>query len=255
MDKIKKFAQWIMDAKKITVLTGAGMSTESGIPDFRSENGIYAQEENVEHYISEYYFNNHPVDFWHQFKRIFSLKLMGNFAPNQGHLFLKRLEDMGKKVVILTQNIDGLHEKAGSTNVIELHGTLQTATCPKCQTKYDLAFINSHDVPRCVRTLENGETCNEILKPDVVLFGGMVSRFEEALQAADGSDLLIAMGTSLEVAPVNLIPAYVAAEAPHIRKVLVNKTPTKMNDLFDIVLHAGIGETVAKVQQYIADAR
>ncbi|GLH62526.1 MULTISPECIES: NAD-dependent protein deacylase [Parageobacillus] len=250
MDAIKEFAQMINSADKITVLTGAGMSTESGIPDFRSENGIYAQEGNVEHYISEYYFETHPVDFWHKFKRIFSLKLMGNFAPNQGHLFLKQLEDMGKKVTILTQNIDGLHKKAGSSRVIELHGTLQTATCPKCQTKYDLAFVNSHDVPRCEQ-----ETCNEILKPDVVLFGGMVHRFEEALEAAYDSDLLIAMGTSLEVTPVNQIPFYVSTESPRAHKVIINKTPTRMDYLFDIVIHAGIGETVAKVQQYIADAR
>jgi NAD-dependent deacetylase len=255
MDKIKEFTQWIIDAKTITVLTGAGMSTESGIPDFRSENGIYAQEENVEHYVSEYYFKTHPVDFWHKFKRIFSLKLMGNFAPNQGHLFLKQLEDMGKKVTILTQNIDGLHGKAGSSRVIEIHGTLQTATCPKCQTKYDLAFINSHDVPRCEQRTENGKICNEILKPDVVLFGGLVKRLDEALDAALESDLFIAMGTSLEVTPVNQIPFYVSTESPRTYKVIINKTPTRMDHLFDLVIHEGIGETVKKACSYIADAR
>lgn len=97
VDVIKELAQRIARADVIAVLTGAGMSTESGIPDFRSENGIYAQEENVEYYLSEYYFEKDPVDFWRRFKRMFSLKLMGNFAPNDGHRFLRQLEEMGKR--------------------------------------------------------------------------------------------------------------------------------------------------------------
>jgi NAD-dependent deacetylase len=250
MDVMKELAQRIARADAIAVLTGAGMSTESGIPDFRSENGIYAQEENVEYYLSEYYFEKDSVDFWHRFKRMFSLKLMGNFAPNDGHRFLRQLEEMGKKVTILTQNIDGLHKKAGSTNVIELHGTLQTATCMECGEKYDLAFINRYDVPRCER-----KTCNEILKPDVVLFGGLVPRIEEAFAAAAESDLLIAMGTSLEVTPVNQIPLYVTAQSPGTYKVIINKTQTRMDDVFDLVIHGGIGETVAKVRSYMTGAR
>lgn len=254
VDVIKELAQRIARADVIAVLTGAGMSTESGIPDFRSENGIYAQEENVEYYLSEYYFEKDPVDFWRRFKRMFSLKLMGNFAPNDGHRFLRQLEEMGKKVTILTQNIDGLHKKAGSTNVIELHGTLQTATCPECGEKHDLAFINRHDVPRCERKAANGNKCNEILKPDVVLFGGLVPRIEEAFAAAAESDLLIAMGTSLEVAPVNQIPFYVATQSPVTYKVIINKTPTRMDDVFDLVIHGGIGETVAKVRSHMTGA-
>ncbi len=156
MEKINELAQIIKNAKNITIFTGAGMSTESGIPDFRSDNGIYSQEDDVEHYISEYYFHKNPKDFWVKFKRIFSLKLMGNFEPNKGHLFLKELEDIGKNVTILTQNIDGLHHKAGNSNIIELHGTLQTATCPKCKTKYNLKFINEHDIPRCNKTNKKG---------------------------------------------------------------------------------------------------
>jgi NAD-dependent deacetylase len=246
MEKIKELAQIIQNAKNITIFTGAGMSTESGIPDFRSKNGIYSQEENVEHYISEYYFNKNPKDFWLKYKRIFSLKLMGNFAPNKGHLFLKELEDMGKNVTILTQNIDGLHHKAGNSNIIELHGTLQTATCPKCKTTYDLTFINAHDIPRCNKT-----SCNFILKPDVVLFGGMVQHFDKALDKAYNSDLFIAMGTSLEVSPVNQIPVYLSYEAPKSKKVIINKTSTKMDDLFDIVIHEGIGNTVTKIKQHL----
>lgn len=248
MDVTKELAVRIARANMIAVLTGAGMSTESGIPDFRSENGIYAQEEDVEYYLSEYYFAKNPVDFWQRFKRMFSLKLMGKFAPNAGHLFLRQLEEMGKQVTILTQNIDGLHKKAGSTNVIELHGTLQTATCPACGAKYDLAFINSQDVPSCKRG-----TCGEILKPDVVLFGGIVPRIDEAFAAAAKSELLLAMGTSLEVTPVNQIPLYVAAESPSTYKAIINKTPTRMDHAFELVIHGGIGDTVAKLRSYMAD--
>ncbi|AIE59982.1 NAD-dependent protein deacylase [Bacillus methanolicus] len=250
MKEIKELAQIIKNAKTITIFTGAGMSTESGIPDFRSDNGIYSQEDNVENYISEYYFEKNPKDFWSKFKRIFSLKLMGNFDPNEGHLFLKELEEMGKNVTILTQNIDGLHHKAGNSDIIELHGTLQTATCPKCKTKYDLKFINEHVIPRCNQTNKKGEVCNFILKPDVVLFGGMVQHFEEALNKAYKSDLFIAMGTSLEVYPVNQIPVYLNS-APEIKKAIINKSPTKMDYLFDIVIHEGIGDTVAKIKQYL----
>jgi NAD-dependent deacetylase len=206
MDAIKQLAERITQAETITVLTGAGMSTESGIPDFRSQNGIYEQEEQVEYFLSEYYFAKHPVDFWHRFKRIFSLKLMGTFSPNSGHIFLRELEEMGKRVTILTQNIDGLHTKAGSTNVIDLHGTLQTATCPACGEQYDLAFINSQEVPTCQKN-----ACREQLKPDVVLFGGIVPRIDEAFAIAAESDVLLAMGTSLEVTPVNRIPIYIHA--------------------------------------------
>ncbi|MEC5186537.1 NAD-dependent SIR2 family protein deacetylase [Geobacillus thermodenitrificans] len=242
MNPIEQFGQWIREANTIAVLTGAGMSTESGIPDFRSENGIYAQEERVEYYLSEHYYQKNPVDFWRRFKRMFSLKLMGDFAPNAGHRFLRWLEDIGKTVVILTQNIDGLHTKAGNTNVIELHGTLQTATCLSCGKTYDLAFVNRTDVPCC------GE-CGTILKPDVVLFGGLVPHIEEAFARAAESDLLLAMGTSLEVAPVNQIPFYVAAESPATRKVLINKTATRMDGMFDLIIYGGIGETVAAVRE------
>ncbi|MGZ0085659.1 NAD-dependent protein deacylase [Caldibacillus thermoamylovorans] len=244
MSSIERLAQWIREADTIAVLTGAGMSTESGIPDFRSENGLYAQEDHVEYYLSEHYYKKDPVDFWRRFKRMFSLKMMGGFAPNEGHRFLRWLKEMGKTVTILTQNIDGLHTKAGSTNVIELHGTLQTATCQSCGEIYDLAFINRSDVPRCGK-------CETILKPDVVLFGGLVPRMEEAFAAAAESDLLLAMGTSLEVAPANQIPFYVAAESPATKKVLINKTVTRMDGMFDLVIYGVIGETVQHVRRYM----
>jgi NAD-dependent deacetylase len=250
MEEYKELAEQLARAKTIAVLTGAGMSTESGIPDFRGQNGIYAQEDNVEYYLSEHYFTSHPVDFWHRFKRMFSLKMMGTFLPNKGHIFLQALEAAGKKVTILTQNIDGLHTKAGSTNVIELHGTLQTATCSICSQKYDLPFINSQDVPVCQQ-----KGCGEILKPDVVLFGGIVPRIDEAFAAAAESDVLLTMGTSLEVTPVNHIPFYVTSESPRTYKAIINKTATRMDHLFDLVIHHSIGDTVSQLRAYMAELR
>jgi len=244
MQPLKTLAEHIANASTIVVLTGAGMSTESGIPDFRSESGLYTHESNVEYYLSEDYFHKEPVDFWIRFKRMFSLKMMGNFEPNKGHLFLRDLENLGKQVVILTQNIDGLHQKAGSKNVIELHGTLQTATCQKCETKYDLQYLNVHDVPCCTE-------CGDILKPDVVLFGGIVPKLDEAFDWAADSDLLIAMGTSLEVTPVNQIPLYAGIESPKVIKAIINKSSTRMDYIFDLVIHEAIGDTVVKLRSYL----
>lgn len=146
------------------------ISTESGIPNFRSSGGFWKEGENREYYISKCYFERNPKDFWKKYKDIFELKLMGNYKPNTGHLFIKELEEKGKNITVLTQNVDGLHQKAGNQHVIELHGTLQSATCPKCKTKYDITFINQHEIPRCTKENAKGKKCDFILKPDVVLF-------------------------------------------------------------------------------------
>lgn len=242
MDKIETLAEIIKEAKTICVFSGAGMSTESGIPDFRSSGGLY-DGGNVEEYVSSYYFKKNPEDFWKKFKDIFGLKLMGTFEPNIGHLFLKELEDINKTVHILTQNIDGLHTKAGSTSVLELHGTLQTATCQTCKQKYNLGYINQHDIPKC----QNDHT---ILKPDVVLFGDSVDGYNEAIIRAYNSDLFIVMGTSLEVYPVNQIPVFLS-RAPQIKKAIINKTNTTLDRLFDVKIQNGIGETVRQLKTYL----
>jgi len=240
MDNVQTLAEQIKMANTICVFSGAGMSTESGIPDFRSSGGLYDGEE-IESYVSSTYFRKHPEDFWKKFKEIFKLKLMGGFEPNTGHLFLKELEEMGKTVHILTQNIDGLHERAGNTSILELHGTLQHATCSTCKGKYDLKHINASEIPRCVFD-------HDILKPDVVLFGDMVDGYNEAITRAYNSDLFIVLGTSLEVYPVNQIPAFLS-RAPKIHKAIINKTATKMDAFFHTVIHDGIGNTVQKLRE------
>jgi NAD-dependent deacetylase len=157
---------------------------------------------------------------------------------------------MGKKVNVLTQNIDGLHRKAGSSDIIELHGTLQYATCPKCKKKYNLAYINDCVIPRCKKTNAKGNVCNFILKPDVVLFGDEVKGYEEALQKAYDADLFLTLGSSLKVYPVNQIPMMLS-RAPGIKKVIINKEATIMDKYFDLTIHDSIGATINTLKTYL----
>jgi NAD-dependent deacetylase len=217
------------------------MSTESGIPDFRSSGGLWAEDMTRMEAISRSYFEQYPTQFWPKFKQLFQIKASGNHQPNQGHLYLAELEKQGKHVEIFTQNIDGLHKKAGSRHVYELHGSLQTATCSKCYSKYGLSHLLKEEVPRCTREKPDGSECGSILKTDVVLFGDMVHLLDTLFRSVEQADLLLVIGTSLEVAPVNLVPQ----EAHYIqglKKVLINLESTAYDDLFDLVLHEKIGE-------------
>lgn len=199
MQQFEEVHSILEKAKKITVLTGAGASTESGIPDFRSANGLYA-DANVEMYLSRGYYNRSPKEFWKHYKEIFQINTFHQYKPNRGHRFLAELEEQGKDITILTQNIDGLHQLGGSKHVIDLHGTLQTAHCPKCKAGYDLQYMIDHEVPRC-------EKCNFILNPDVVLYGDTLPQYQNAVKRLYETDVLIVMGTSLKVQPCRFIPA------------------------------------------------
>ena len=135
-NKIQALAELLTHTNQVTVLTGAGMSTESGIPDFRSANGLWTKDMSLAEAVSIDYFLQDPPAFWRTFKSIFAIKIAGKYLPNEGHQFLAWLESIGKKVTILTQNIDGLHQRAGSSEVIELHGSLMSASCPSCGTAH-----------------------------------------------------------------------------------------------------------------------
>jgi NAD-dependent deacetylase len=249
-DMTNQLAQWIIEAKNIVVFSGAGMSTASGIPDFRSTNGLWTNGENREHYISRGYYQSNPKDFWKKFKEIFQLKLMGDYLPNDAHLFFKELEDLGKNVTILTQNVDNLHNEAGSSQVIELHGTIKTATCPKCKTQYDLDYINSHDIPRCNRMNAKGNACGFILKPDVVLFGDAVRGYKEAEQAIDSCTLFLVLGSSLEVYPVNNLPQYARYEE-NTKLAIINREPTQKDNLFDLIIHDDIVKVLSEIKSML----
>ncbi|PLS18877.1 NAD-dependent protein deacylase [Bacillus sp. M6-12] len=249
-EKIEQLSKWIQESNNLVVFSGAGMSTSSGIPDFRSTNGLWKAETNREYYISKGYYQSNPKDFWQKFKEIFQLKLMGDYQPNEGHYFLKELEDMGKNVTILTQNVDGLHTDAGSSHVIELHGTIKTATCPKCKTQYGLDYINNHDIPRCNKPNKKNNTCGFILKPDVVLFGDAVRGYKEAEEAINACSLFVVLGSSLEVYPVNNLPQY-ARYDENTKLTIINREATKKDRLFDLVLHEDIVATLSKVKEFL----
>lgn len=232
-------AGWLAEARHIAVLTGAGMSTESGIPDFRSYQGRYTQHASLAEVLSIDYFQHSPANFWQAFKEIFELKLVGNKQPNAGHRFLAWLETQGKTVSVLTQNIDGLHQRAGSREVVEVHGTLQRAVCPACGRMHNLAHVLASPLPRCL-------SCCTPLKPDVVLYGEAVSQFEAALLKVLDADVLLVLGSSLEVGPINLLP--LEAHQHGIDCALINLDPTRLDRCFDLVFRAPIGQTAQALQ-------
>jgi len=236
MNPIEQMAEALKQAKRIAVLSGAGISTASGIPDFRSRGGVYDQELDVETIFSESYYHRHPKTFWTHFKTIFHFHAIRQYEPNLGHLFLRELEQAGKQVAIITQNVDGLHSKAGSSRILDVHGSIHTAHCPKCRTAYGLEHLISEEVPRCGKD-------GFILKPDVVLFEGMVKHLEEAFEEAAEADLFLAIGTSLKVYPVKELPRYSKG-----RRILLNREATEMDGLFDIVVHGDIVETFQAIQ-------
>ncbi|MGD8189930.1 NAD-dependent protein deacylase [Brevibacillus ginsengisoli] len=237
-------AQLLQQANRIAVLTGAGISTESGIPDFRSDAGLWNRH--TEHKLSSEYFYYNPKDFWKFYKELFSLKVAETFQPNAGHRFLVELESLGKDVTIITQNIDGLHQKAGSTRVYEVHGNAKGAHCHACMTPYPLDYIMKMDVPVCTN-----EYCKEILKPNIVLFGDAVQELEPSVAAVENADLFIVMGSSLKVTPVNqLVPIANSDSKRHL--LLINRDPAEFEEMFEVVIHAGIGETVNKIRELFA---
>lgn len=241
LDKtIIELAELLVNSRHIVVLSGAGMSTESGIPDFRSANGLWTKDMSLAEAISVDYFEQDPNAFWQCFKSIFSLKLLGQYEPNQGHLFLVWLETLDKKVTILTQNIDGLHHRAGSRRIVELHGNLLASHCPSCGTDHGLDYINHHSIPLC-------SVCGDVLKPNVVLYGEVVPHIEQALSCAASADCLLVMGSSLEVSPVNCIPMICAEH--QVPTALINRTSTKLDRLFTHIIHDSIGSTSLQLRE------
>ena len=197
IDKLNKI---INESKKIVFFGGAGVSTESGIPDFRSVDGIYNQKYDYppEIMISHSFFYSHPKEFYEFY---FDKLVNMDVKPNITHLKLKELEDKGKLIGIVTQNIDGLHEMAGCKNVYTIHGTIYKNHCIKCNKEYKLDEIiklrDKDGIPRC--------TCSSIIKPDVTLYAEMLpeKEYAEGLKAISEADTLIVAGTSLKVYPAN----------------------------------------------------
>lgn len=237
-EEIKRLKEIIDESKSIVFFGGAGVSTESGIPDFRSEDGLYRQKYSYppEEIISHTFFVRNPEVFFEFYKD----KMMALDAkPNPAHKALARLEQEGKLTAVITQNIDGLHQAAGSKNVLELHGSIHRNYCQKCGKFYDAAYVKaSKGIPRC--------ECGGVIKPDVVLYEESLDAqvLEGALEDIRQADLLIIGGTSLVVYPAAGLVNYYRGD----RLVLINKSPTPYDRKADLVLTGSIGEILGQIQ-------
>jgi NAD-dependent deacetylase len=235
-------SEWFQKYSHFTFMTGAGISTASGIPDYRSKNGMYEKYENVEYLLSVPYYNRKPKEFWKTFKELFSLDQLPDIQPNEGHYFISHLAVQGKETAVITQNIDGLHQKAGNPKVLDMHGSYDRAFCPKCKKKFDLIYILKEDVPRCT-------SCTFILKPDVVLYGDAIHHAEEIMLTLERTEVMIVMGSSLTVRPASEFPLY--AKQSGTKLMLINFEPTPMDPYFDVVVYDDIVTVTSKMKELL----
>ena len=230
--KLDTLKTWVDEARRIVFFGGAGVSTESGIPDFRSVDGLYNQKFKYppETIISHSFFERKPEEFFDFYKE---KMLPLGFEPNVTHKVLARWEQEGKLLAVVTQNIDGLHQKAGSKNVLELHGSVLRNYCVRCHKSYSAEFVkNSKGVPLC--------DCGGVVKPDVVLYEESLDQdvMYRAAKDISAADLLIVAGTSLTVWPAAGMIRYYRGK----RLVLINRDATPFDDEADLVLHEKLGE-------------
>ena len=237
--EIKRLQEWIDGSNNIVFFGGAGVSTESGIPDFRSQDGLYHQkyEEPPETIISHSYFLRYPEKFY----RFYRDKMIAPQAkPNAAHLKLAELERAGKLKAVITQNIDGLHQDAGSQEVLELHGSVRRNYCMSCGAYYEGVdiILGSNGVPRC--------TCGGIIKPDVVLYeeGLDETTLYKAVDYIRRADVLIVGGTSLVVYPAAGLINYYRGK----KLVLINLQPTGMDQRADLVIAGKIGQVLSQIK-------
>ncbi|RLF19805.1 MAG: NAD-dependent protein deacylase [Thermoprotei archaeon] len=242
---VEAIAELIVKSRKAVALTGAGISTESGIPDFRGPQGLWKRVDPKIGTIE--FFMEHPDEFWRfQLDR---LKEMMKAKPNRAHYALAELEKMGKLSAVITQNVDGLHLKAGSKNVIEIHGNLRTAVCIRCKRVIP--------IEEALRLIESGvfppkcEKCGSLLKTGSILFNEPIP--EEALTRsyieAETCDFMMAIGTSLQVYPAAYLP--VLAKRRGAKLAIINMEPTPLDDIADVVVHGKVGDVLESVLKLV----
>ena len=237
-EKIVKLQELIDQHDNIVFFGGAGVSTESGIPDFRSQDGLYHQKYDFppETILSHTFFLNHPEEFY----KFYRDKMLCDTAkPNAAHLKLAELEKAGKLKAVITQNIDNLHQMAGSRKVLELHGSVYRNYCMKCGKSYDFKYMKAAEgVPRC--------SCGGIIKPDVVLYEeGLNDRtINESVRAISQAQVLIIGGTSLAVYPAAGLIDYFSGE--HL--VVINKSPTPRDRYADLLIKEPIGQVFSQIK-------
>ena len=237
MNERSLLKDWIMESQNIVFFGGAGVSTESNIPDFRGVDGLYHQEYEYppETIISHSFYRSKPKEFYRFYK---NKMLFPDAKPNPAHLALAKLEEMGKLKAVITQNIDGLHQAAGSKSVLELHGSVRRNHCTRCMKFFSLeemiSSMGEDGIPRC--------TCGGMIKPDVVLYEESLdeSVLSKSVAYITQADLLIIGGTSLTVYPAaGLIDYYRGS-----KMVLINKTVTPMDEKANLVISGSIGEVL-----------
>jgi len=243
---IGALAALVRERQPCVVLTGAGVSTESGIPDFRSPTGIWAEYDPME-YATIAAFRRNPVKVWEFYARRFDVLISAE--PNAGHLALAELERSGLVEAVVTQNIDALHQRAGSREVIEVHGSIRTASCPDCGEVVALE--------RVVRSLRSAPappcpSCRAVLKPDVVMFGELLpaAAIDRSFELAGAAGLLLVVGSSLAVAPVGGLPNETLAAGGAL--AIVNRGSTPYDGVASIRIEGGAGETLASLARALA---
>ena len=244
---IEDAAELLRKAKRIVVLTGAGISSPSGIPDFRSEgSGLWSRDEPME-VASLTAFRTSPERFFNWFRPLAGQIFNAN--PNAAHQALAELENAGRALTVVTQNIDGLHQRAGSLQVVEMHGTLRTLSCTECFKQFESGsflqqYILDGIIPKCL-------SCNGILKPDVILFGEQLPQLAwlEAQRAVRQCDLMLVAGSSLEVLPVAGLPMQALDRGAYL--IVINHTPTYVNVRADVVLTDDVASIIPEIAKRV----
>ncbi|MHA1669280.1 MAG: NAD-dependent protein deacylase [Promethearchaeota archaeon] len=245
--KIQQAAELLANSKSAIVLTGAGISTESGIPDFRGEGGIW-EKYSVEIYGNIKNFLKNPRKFWEMAEKI--APTLFNAKPNMGHIALAELEKMDIIKGVITQNIDELHQKAGSILVYEVHGNINRFDCFGCHASYTKEQVlrklkkEKHYPPQC-------DVCSAPLKPSVTLFGESLPRFEiyQSQALSQKADIMLIAGSSLQVAPVCDLPLYTLREKGKL--IIVNDQPTYLDERADVVIHHKTGTILPLIVEQV----
>jgi NAD-dependent deacetylase len=249
-NKLKQVAKWIVDSKRMVVFSGAGLSTESGIPDFRSPGGVWdrydPEDFNFQNFLSS---GTSREKYWQMATEMYdSIKPA---QPNLAHLAIAELEKIGRLDCVITQNIDGLHFKAGNSEerILQLHGTAIFVSCLSCKKRYDRDEIQERikkgqKAPRC-------DDCGGLLKPATISFGQSMPEKEtqEAYHRSSLCDLFIVIGSSLVVQPAASMP--LVAKRNRAKLVIINRDPTPYDDMADLVIHGQAGPTMAKILEYV----
>jgi len=238
---IQEAAEIIFHSRMTLALTGAGISVESGIPDFRSAEGLWSRYDPAE-YATISAFMENPEKVWNMLREMD--EVVASARPNPAHLGMGTLEKWGFLHYVVTQNIDNLHQEGGSKNVIEYHGNASTLSCLWCGKKYSAADRNTQSPPRCA--------CGKTLKPDVIFFGEAIpaQALNQSFQLATASDVLMVVGTSALVSPANSLPA--VAKQHHAKIIEINLERTHLTEtLTDIFLQGSAGETISSLVEAV----